>query len=40
MKIPILNKNKTEGKIRVKTVDGDAVGGDDFVIIDEIIHFD
>ena len=37
--IPILNKNKTAGSIRVKTVDAEAKAGEDFEPVDRVLEF-
>lgn len=39
LRIKILNKTKKEGKVRVRTEDGDAHAGDDYHAIDEEVVF-
>lgn len=39
IEIIILNKTRAEGSIGVKTVDGDAIAGDDYESVDEILKF-
>lgn len=38
-KVTIMNKNKTAGRIGVRTVDDTATAGEDFVKLDEEIEF-
>jgi predicted nuclease with TOPRIM domain len=35
----LLNKTGNKGTVRVRTVDAEAVAGDDYVALDRIIHF-
>lgn len=39
IKIKILNKTKKPGKVRVRTVDGDAEAGKDYDAIDQVLAF-
>jgi len=39
LRIKIINKTKAAGKIGVRTVDGEACAGDDYIGIDVVIEF-
>lgn len=39
LKIKVLNKTKQAGVVRVRTVDGDAIAGDDYEKVDKELHF-
>jgi hypothetical protein len=34
-----LNKKKTAGKVKVKTIDGDALAGEDYEAYENVIEF-
>ena len=39
LKIAVLNKKKTEGSVRVITIDAEAKAGDDYEAVDKILVF-
>lgn len=39
LKIAVLNKKRTAGKVRVVTIDAEAKAGDDYEKVDEILDF-
>jgi len=34
-----LNKKRAAGKVRVKTLDGEATGGEDYGVFDDVLEF-
>jgi len=39
LKVFIINKKKSAGKIRVRTIDADAVAGEDYNAVDKVLEF-
>jgi hypothetical protein len=39
IQIHVLNKQKTAGRVRVKTIDKEAKAGDDYDAVDKVLEF-
>jgi len=39
LKVIILNKKKNSGRVRVKTIDAEAIAGEDYGAVDQVLEF-